>query len=105
MNDRRSDSGARPKWRGRGLHWLPALVLFVLLASAVMPASAGGALGEQRIEVVVGGDEVHAHGGVVGRERHVSLPSVATGVDVPRPQPRTRSVAARGLPPARAPTA
>jgi hypothetical protein len=99
-------NGTGPMRAGsRGLHWLPAFVLFVLLAGAGLPTSAGGVLVEQRIEASSEHEAAHRRVVIAWSERDTPSRTTARRSTAPRPQPRTRSVAARGLPPARAPTA
>ena len=70
---------ARPTGRG----WFAAVMLLVLLAAAGLPCNSGEVAGRQRVEAV-----------------HDASPRA----ELPRALPRTKSVAARGLPPSRAPT-
>lgn len=91
--------------RGRGLHWLQALVLLVLLTGAVSSVSVPELGADPVVEAVLERVATRARA-VAGR---CERPAVATAAVArgawPRPQPRTRSVQERGLPAPRAPTA
>jgi hypothetical protein len=98
--------GGRARVAGwRGLGWLGALLLCVVLASAGVAAS-GGTVGDRaHIESChdrTGAALPHATARLAGTAPPGAL---AFATALPRPRPRARTIEAGGLPPPRAPTA
>ncbi|MEO6597448.1 MAG: hypothetical protein ABIP94_22115 [Planctomycetota bacterium] len=91
--------------RSRCVGWLSAVVLFVLLAAAGMPATSGGIVHATQAEL---GIDRGQRAGVSLAElvaRAVHAPLCADATPAPRVLPRARSVRESGLPQPRAPTA
>ena len=93
--------GPRTNGPRRCLSWLGAVVLLVLIATAGLPAADDRVGAAHRIEVVEG---CPARPLALGEEHAEGTSWVRAVPALPRPMPRSRSVSARGLPPARAPT-
>ncbi|MBL8752767.1 MAG: hypothetical protein JNK15_05655 [Planctomycetes bacterium] len=91
--------------RGRGLHWLQALVLLVLLTGVVLPSPAREVGADPVVEAVLERVAVGTRRVAQDSAPRTTVVEASVRVDAPRPQPRTRSVHRRGLPPPRAPTA
>jgi hypothetical protein len=102
VSDVRALAGASRTRAGLGFAWLGAVVLLVLIATAGAPAARAPVGAAHRIEIVERASALPlAAGEHRGDDAYVPLASPP----LPRALPRSRSVAARGLPPPRAPTA
>jgi len=99
---RRQDNVAQPARPRRGLSWLGAFVLLVLVATAGLPAGHERSGAATRVEATEGASVAHRR--AAADHRHAPAGASGPVADVPRPLPRTRQVQSRGLPPARAPT-
>lgn len=102
MNERSPQPlGAPPRLLG----FCSAVVLFLLLVAAGLPADGCGSIGREPVAVrcdILRAREERSLGGAAV-ERPAAL--VATATARPRPLGRCRQVQCRGLPPPRAPTA
>ena len=99
---RHAHAVACPKHPRRGLSWLGAFVLLVLVATAGLPVGHERGSAATRVEATEAADV--AHGRAAAEHGHAPAGAAGPVCDLPRQLPRTRQVQSRGLPPARAPT-